>query len=216
MANNAEAVKKASESYAALPGAIQSLNDAITKIKEADLPSKMKDMNLDPGTVAQKMGEISSFLDAVLGSPLVTAAGDKVKQLQALQEVVARGIIPSVKAVEDMIAAAQKIEKSLEQGIKIDLDAKLKTFASKFGKVGAQGAYTVQARDVNIEVTFNVTMDARSIEPALINNSSSVIRNRLNLLIDAVQDGTAADSAKTKLGTSAAPVPSGGGSASIL
>jgi hypothetical protein len=210
----ASTMKNASDFYAALAEALPNLSKAFKQLKEIKFDDLLG-MSFDGKAVSSKMGEISSFLDAILGSPLVTAAGDKVKQLQALQDVVVKGIIPSVKAVEDMIAAAQKIEKSLEQGIKIDLDVKLKTFASKFGKVGAQGAYTVQARDVNIEVTFNVTMDARSIEPALINNSSSVIRNRLNLLMDAVQDGTTADTAKTKL-ASGAQVPSGGGSAPII
>lgn len=118
---------------------------------------------------------------------------DKLKDsITYMQNVIGAGIVPAVKAVEDMVAGARKIESALDQGLKIDIDAKLKTFASKFGKVGAQGAYTVQARDVNIHVKFKVSMDATTIEKIMISEKSSVIKNRLNLLIDASQDDDAA------------------------
>jgi hypothetical protein len=120
-----------------------------------------------------------------------------------IQDITAAGIVPAVKAVEDMMRSVQKIEDALGQGLKIDLDAKLQAFASKFGKVGAKGAYTVQARDVNIHVNFKVSMDAQSIEKIMIGSATSIIKNRINVLIDAANDsGSNAEDAQKSLSTS--------------
>jgi len=154
-------------------------------------------------------GDISSIGERVIGagemfhelmnSELLKGAEGSIKNVDRLKDLIGKGIVPSVKAAEDMIKLAKKLEDAMGQGLKIDLDANLSKFAAKFGKIGDAGAYKVTARDVIINVSFKVTMDSAPIEKIMITNGSSVIRNRMNLLIDASKEGSDGDSARTTL-----------------
>jgi hypothetical protein len=154
-------------------------------------------------------GDISSISERVIGagemfhelmnSELLKGAEGSIKHVDRLKDLIGKGIVPSVKAAEDMIKMAKKLEEAMGQGLKIDLDANLSKFAAKFGKIGDAGAYKVTARDVIINVSFKVTMDSAPIERIMITNGSSVIRNRMNLLIDATKEGSDGDGPRTTL-----------------
>lgn len=154
---------------------------------------------IDPTDVKKKIDSVFEFVNSFISNPSIQVMKDNLQTVKVIQDIIGAGIVPSVKAVEDMMKAAKQIEESLNLGVQINLDAKLKTFADKFGKIGSKGAYTVQARDVNIHVKFNVTMDAAPIERIMISNASSLIRNRINLLIDATGEDDNAATAKRKL-----------------
>ncbi len=150
-------------------------------------------------TVYHNFSSMLKIFESITSHPALEGIKNNLQNVEMIQNVIGAGIVPTIRAVEDMITSAQKLEDALGQGLKIDLDARLSEFAGKFGKVGAKGAYTVKARDVVINVKFNVSMDAQTIEKIMINNASSVIRNRLNLLIDSVQDSDSAETAQKSL-----------------
>ena len=163
---------------------------------------------IDPDTLIKGFQTTLDTLTKVLMSEALARADGLKAKATYMQNIIGAGVVPTVRAVEEMVESAKKLESALEKGFQINLDAKLKSFASNFGKVGAKGAYTVTAKDVNIHVRFNVTMDAQAIERIMITSASSVIRNRLNLLIDASNDsGDAAEGAQKSLAASGKITP---------
>jgi hypothetical protein len=164
---------------------------------------------IDQADVKKKIDSVFEFVNSFISNPSIQVMKDNLQTVKVIQDIIGAGVVPSVKAVEDMMIAAKKIEESLNLGVEINLDAKLKTFADKFGKIGSKGAYTVQARDVNIHVKFNVTMDAAPIEKIMISNASSLIKNRINLLIDATNEDDTGKKAADRLQQSNGKIESG-------
>lgn len=157
------------------------------------------------------MDGINKKLGAIVDKPgNITAGAD------AMNSVVAKQVIPAVVAVEQMIAAAKRIEAALAAGAKLDIDTKLKVFATKFGKsIGTMGKYVVQAKDVNIHVNFRIALDATELERVMVTNGKSVIKQRINLLLDAVKDDGKStviktDAERAKMHTGATPSDMGG------
>jgi hypothetical protein len=106
----------------------------------------------------------------------------------------AEGLIPAVEAVEMMVEAAGRLNSALDKGLRFDIDTKLKTFTSKFGKtMGSQAAYKVQAKDVNINVNFRIAIDGGELEKIIVTNPKSIIKQRLNMLINAMPKSTGGD-----------------------
>ena len=50
--------------------------------------------------------------------------------------------------------------------------------------LGSAGIYTVKSKDVVVQITLNVTMDAGGVEKAIISNYSSEIRKVVNFHTD--------------------------------
>jgi hypothetical protein len=65
----------------------------------------------------------------------------------------------------------------------IDIGARLTAVAGSVG-LGKSGNFTVKSKDVVINVSFNVTMDAHEIEKVMIGNKKSIIRDRINFALD--------------------------------
>jgi hypothetical protein len=55
--------------------------------------------------------------------------------------------------------------------------------------MGAAGSYSVHGKDVTINVQFNITMDVDKVEKVLITRQQSVIRDRINFLLDNTMKG---------------------------
>ena len=136
--------------------------------------------------------QFANLLDAIVISfpvDTISMATGLIDVAEVTNLALAKGVIPAVAAVEDMVNSAKRLEKSLQEGAKIDIDTKLKVFASKFGKnLGSAGAYTVQTKDVVLNVNFRIAMDAHELEGVMVRNSNSVIKEKINLLLDAVPD----------------------------
>jgi hypothetical protein len=86
-----------------------------------------------------------------------------------------------------MVLAVQNLDNALTNLPKINLNAHMGKVAGMIG-MGHGGIYTVKTRDVKIEIHLNVTMQAGDLEEAMISSSASLIKDRVNLLLDAVQD----------------------------
>jgi len=202
MNNFSEINESISKNMAGLGTFFENLAKSIQPISQAQqaVVATLQSLGtINPAEVEEKINSVFKFVNAFISNPAIEVMKDNLSTVKVIQDIIGAGIVPSVKAVEDMMAAAKQIEESLNAGIQINLDAKLQAFAGKFGKIGSKGAYTVQARDVNIHVKFNVSMDAIAIEKIMVSNGSSVIKNRINLLIDATGEDDAGTQAKNRL-----------------
>jgi len=88
----------------------------------------------------------------------------------------------SIKDFEAMVSLIQKIDDSLTKLPKINLSARMGEAAGKLG-LGSSGVYTVQSKEVVINVSFTVTMDADKVERAIVYRSNSIIRDRINFAL---------------------------------
>lgn len=131
-------------------------------------------------------GQIPAFITGI--SKLSSAVEASMATLgNALQG----GALPELRkklfAVQDMVLAVQNLDNALTNLPKINLNAHMGKVAGMIG-MGHGGIYTVKTRDVKIEIHLNVTMQAGDLEEAMISSSASLIKDRVNLLLDAVQD----------------------------
>lgn len=85
-------------------------------------------------------------------------------------------------AVTDMVQQTRQLDIALGNLPKISLPAKLDSIAKGMG-LGGKFAYTVQSKEVIINVEFNVTMEVDKVEKVLITRTNSVIRDRINFAI---------------------------------
>lgn len=92
-------------------------------------------------------------------------------------------ISTSIRAVQDMVSKTRELDNALTKMPKMSFPAKLESIASGMG-LGGKFAYTVQGKDVVINVEFNVTMEVDKVEQILISRTSSIIRDRINFAID--------------------------------
>ena len=139
-------------------------------------------------------GVLRDFIDAY-GQDLSSA-------FVKTSEVIAVDATKSVKAVSKMVDAADALSKALERGKKIDIAAKMKSFTSalgtNIGSAGSKSDYTVGTKDVNLTVNFRIAMDTYELEKVIVSKKDSLVKNRINLLIDAVQKNST-DELRNKL-----------------
>ena len=122
------------------------------------------------------------FQDAAGLSSSMTEFSNSISSSEG---VARQGIARTLKAVEDMVAATKKMDAALASIDKIDIGARLTQVAGAMGLGGsASKTYTVQSKEVVLNVTFNVTMDAQELEKVMIGNKKSVIRDRINFALD--------------------------------
>jgi len=106
-------------------------------------------------------------------------------------DVIKTSIAKSLLAVQQMVAATQKMDDSLAALEKINIGARLTQVAGSVG-LGSSGVYTVNSKEVVIHVSFNVSMDAQEIEKIMIGNNKSIIRDRINFALDKSDKGNKA------------------------
>lgn len=112
--------------------------------------------------------------------------GDFVKTSSRYStDIVTSSIAKSLLAVEKMVQATQDMDKSLSRLDGIDISARLTKVAGAMGLGGsASKSYTVNSKEVVLNVTFNVSMDATELERVMIGNKNSIIRDRINFALD--------------------------------
>jgi len=169
------------------------------------------------GTVSSIAKHINAIADSVTPEIVAKLGGMQlfvksvIDSAKLIEDLSGKGVVPAVKAAEDMIAAAIRLDEALTKGTKLNIDTKLRAFATKFGKsIGTMGKYVVQAKDVNIHVNFRIAIDATELEKVMVTNGSSVIKQRINLLLEAVKgDGKSTviktDAERAKLTSGGSP-----------
>ena len=88
------------------------------------------------------------------------------------------GIAPAVAAVADAIKQVQALDDALAKLPKMDVSAKLGVIAKAVG-LGSKGAYTVKSKEVILMVNFAITMDVGEVEKVMIMRKQSTIRDRI-------------------------------------
>ena len=113
------------------------------------------------------------------------------------------GITKNIDAVKQMVSKVQDLDNALTKLPAIDMKAKLTALSKGLG-LGSSGAYTVQSKDVVININMTVTMNAGEVEQVIIGRHESIIRDRINFAID--KGGKADTKAKEAL---VKPTPAG-------
>lgn len=113
------------------------------------------------------------------------------------------GITKNIDAVKQMVSKVQDLDNALTKLPAIDMKAKLTALSKGLG-LGSSGAYTVQSKDVVININMTVTMNAGEVEQVIIGRHESIIRDRINFAID--KGGKADNKAKEAL---VKPTPAG-------
>lgn len=119
--------------------------------------------------------------------------------------IVEKGMAPAVKAAEEMVLAAQRLDAALSEGAKIDINSSLKKFTTKFGKgLGDKGAYTVKSKEVVINVNFTIAVDGKKLEDIMVKRNDSIVKQKIDSLIYVAKaDATTKESALSSL----SPIP---------
>lgn len=94
----------------------------------------------------------------------------------------AKQITRTLKVINDMVAATQKMEDAMSKIGTINVGAKLEKVAGGLGFGGSYN-YEVKSKAVVIHLDFQVTMNADEVEKAVVFRQRSVIRDRLNFAV---------------------------------
>jgi ABC-type transporter Mla subunit MlaD len=149
------------ESFTRVVGLFQ--DDSLTNVKL----DKVNDLSKTFGGIGDLGKSYSEMSNAVV---------------TATKSIGKNSVAPALEAVHKMIKVANDLNSALADGNlnKIDIKAKLENVAKAVG-LGGKSSYSVDTgKNVVITVNMTVTMDAASVEKAIIYNSKSIITDRLN------------------------------------
>jgi hypothetical protein len=159
------AVKKAGETFGSLD--LASIKTATTNVKDA----------------VTSFSALTELSDAAI--KYSTSAGN------VSEEVILASMTKTINTVKKMVSTMQQMENLLsDAGKDIKISTRLGAIAGKFG-LGSSESFTVQKKDVVLNISLSVTMDAGKVEKAIILNKDSIIRDRINFALGA---GTGKDS----------------------
>lgn len=152
-----------------LKGAIEAITSGASGL--ANLPTTTQTgLNALLASATTLKSQLMTFTGQLNNLQLARTAESAVTQLQSAQfERVGGGLREMVKQINE-------ISEQLNHITPINLNTRLKAIATEMG-LGARGNFEVRNRNFNINVGFNVTMDARELETALI----SLPNRRINI-----------------------------------
>lgn len=156
-----------------------------------DVTALMNKLQIDNSitTKADQIVKVTENITKVAES--ISRVPSKIEDIQAafgklsgnMDTVSTEGIAKNISAVKDMVAKVQEMDSALSKLPAIDMKAKLTALSKGMG-LGSSGAYTVQSKDVVININMTVTMNAGEVERVIIGRSESIIRDRINFAID--------------------------------
>lgn len=140
--------------------------------------------------IGGKIGNIKSVNSASVAlSNLADQFGKLSKSMERISEsmgIIKKsgeiGIGDALNGITAMVADIQKMDNSLAALPKIKMEARLKEVAGKLS-LGSHGVYSVQSKDVIINVELKVVMDVDKVEQVIIGRHESIIRDRINFAI---------------------------------
>ena len=151
----------------------------------ANLLGKVNDLNCV--TSDQIKTKMDGIIDATksLKQRMEEAQGamptaDLALRIQSLTDT---GSAANLKALSDVVAHANKVSQQLSKLPTIAVPAQLEAFASGLGFNGSY-QYKIQSQGVQINLEIHVTMDADKVEKAIVNRQTSVIRDRINYIME--------------------------------
>ena len=127
----------------------------------------------------RKMG--TSFTAPVLADIALAAIHAKAfgDSLTVFSNSGVAAMVQGLKAISDMVNNANKLNEAMGSLPDLKLDAKLKSFATGIG-LGGKFNYQIKNKDVVMNVSFTVTMNADDLEKSMVLREKSIIRDRLN------------------------------------
>jgi len=167
-----ELIKASASKINMLIGALPSLEDSVSKIQGLTLGDKLAQLG-DVENIKNKLGvgHLSAFMQGM------SEFGVDLKQIN--KAVADNAIIPSIKAVSEVVAAVNDLNKILASGdaTKISVSTNLKKFVTSAG-LGSKGTFTIQNQGVQVNLNLQVNMKASEVEDVIILRKKSVIREQ--------------------------------------
>jgi hypothetical protein len=165
----------------ALGGVSKKINDLLTKVGE--ITSKIVS---SPVASAQNVGESLLGIKATIDS-----IPDKMKLINASLESLSKepvtlstaGLVANMGALTRVIAAVNAFNSEMGKIPTLGLPAKLEATAKGLG-FGGEYVYNVKSNAVQIHLHLDVTMDADKVEKAIVHRETSVIRDRINYIME--------------------------------
>lgn len=123
------------------------------------------------------VGALSSF-----ASNLMQGIPDITQGIKSVAEKQKHDLNSALLAVQEMVASIQNMDDALSHLPQIDLSARLKAVSNAAG-LGSRGVYTVQSKDVVINLSLKISMDVSTVESIIVTRKESIIRDRINFAI---------------------------------
>jgi hypothetical protein len=167
--------------------AIKSSPDSISKFAGGITENNIED-------IAKRITSIGEMITNAKGTSTaimtLTSQFEKVsramERLGGAASVIRRagemGMVDALSGITAMVSNVQQMDNSLASLPKIKMEARLKEVAGKLG-LGSHGVYSVQSKDVIINVELKVVMDVDKVEQVIIGRHESIIRDRINFAI---------------------------------
>lgn len=170
MGNSLSTVQTSLGSEGSLPKIAKALSESFAGFDE----TKLKSIDEKISTISVSLNNVKNLTETVknVSASIISATGDAET----------KGLTSAILAVQDMVKKTQELDSALTSLPRIDVQARLSKVAGMVG-LGAKGVYTVQSKEVIINVQFNVSMDVDEVESIMIARHKSVIRDRINFAI---------------------------------
>jgi hypothetical protein len=98
------------------------------------------------------------------------------------ESIVTTAVSKVTNTVTKMVSAVQTMDDALSKLGTINIGTRLDSVAKSLG-IGSSGTYTVQSKEVVINVNFTIQMDAGKVEKAILMNTESIIKDRINFAL---------------------------------
>jgi len=135
-------------------------------------------------TLSTNMGKLGTALDQI--GTASSQTGQAVSKI--VSDFKVEALKKSFTELQNIAKAVQDLDDALANLGKIDLKQRIAKVAGGAGLDGG-GVYTVKSKDVNINISLQVTMEAGGIEKVILQNSNSNIRRAFNLTADNLGKG---------------------------
>jgi hypothetical protein len=166
-----------SASLASLTSLLDKLNITATSLQKADQLVQ----------ISEKLTALSTAM-ATIPDNMNTVKEAFAKMSDNAFKIKTDGMVENIRAVQDMVEKTRELDSALSRLPDLKFPAKLETIANGMG-IGGKFAYTVQSKEVVINVAFEVSMDVDKVEKVIITRQQSVIRDRLNFIMDNTMKG---------------------------
>lgn len=117
------------------------------------------------------------FLANVKGTE--TIVSNFSKSLGVITSTLTGGVADNISAIGAMVKKTQDLDDALSKLPEFKFPAKLQTIANGMG-IGGKFAYSVQSKEVVINMHIDISMDVDKVEKVMITRHNSIIRDRIN------------------------------------
>ena len=158
-----------------ISGALSAVSSLLVKV--TDIPF------VEASHVDNKLGGLKDSINALITKMSEISATIPQDLSPRIKSLIDTGSAANLKALSDVVAHANKVSQQISNLPTIAVPAQLQAFASGLGFNGSY-QYKIQSQGVQINLEIHVTMDADKVEKAIVNRQTSVIRDRINYIME--------------------------------